>query len=74
MGNLMSAPNSSPEVKKYIISDTSLIENKDLIDKILYKSKKLYEKNMTLFLDENFCNNMFIAYSKKLYELPIKKK
>ena len=63
----------SSEARKYSISDASIIENKMLITKILNKAKELYDKNMTLFLDEEFCNNMYIAYSKKLYDLPIKK-
>ena len=70
MGNEIS---TTSETKKQIISDSSINENRMLIDKILNKSKELYDKNMTLFLDEDFCKKMFIAYSSNLYELPIKK-
>ena len=73
MGNILSSDSSSAEVKKYGISNTTIIEDKVLIDKIINKSKELYDQYHTSFLDPEFCNNIFVAYSKKLYELPIKK-
>ena len=46
-------------------------EDKILFDKILSKSRELYQKNKENFLDENFCKRISLTYTKKLYELPI---
>jgi hypothetical protein len=73
MGNLMSSQATPSDMKKYGVSDATIIEDKMLVDKILRKAKEMYDKNNTSFLNEEFCNNVFVAYSKKLYELPIKK-
>ena len=73
MGNLMSSEATPSEVKKYGVSDATINEDKMLVDKILRKAKEMYDQNYKSFLNEDFCNNVFVAYSKKLYELPIKK-
>ena len=63
MGNLMSIEKESSEVKKYSVSDATLIEDKVLVDKILNKSKELYAENNKTFMDPEFCNNIYISYS-----------
>jgi hypothetical protein len=73
MGNLMSSEATPTDMKKYGVSNATIMEDKILIDKILRKAKEMYDQNLTSFLNEDFCNNVFVAYSKKLYELPIKK-
>ena len=57
------------EVKQTVTLAVS--EDKLLFDKILKKSKDLYQINKMNFLDENFCKKIAVTYTKKLYELPI---
>ena len=42
-----------------------------LFEKILRKSREIAKKNKTQFLDKDFCENLSIIYTKKIYELPM---
>lgn len=68
MGNILTTDAEMKETVKMAVS-----EDKALIDKILKKSKELYEKNKEQFLDPEFCERIAITYSRKLYQLPIEK-
>jgi len=68
MGATESVPNKV-QVKETV--KTAASEDKMLYDKILERSKEIYKQNKENFLDEKFCKNLSISYSKKLYELPI---
>ena len=68
MGNVLTTESEMKETVKMAVS-----EDKMLVDKILKKSKELYEKNREQFLDPDFCEKIAITYSKKLYQLPIEK-
>lgn len=42
-----------------------------LFEKILRKSREIAKKNKSQFLDKDFCENLSIIYTKKIYELPM---
>lgn len=69
MGATSSQITTKQEVKDTVKLAAS--EDKILIDKILAKSRELYQKNKENFLNEKFCDKIVLTYSKKLYELPI---
>lgn len=73
MGTTQSTPRQVKKEDREVTETVKMAasEDKILIDKILAKSRELYQKNKESFLDENFCKKIAITYSKKLYELPI---
>ena len=68
MGNVLT---TDAEIKETVKS--AVTEDKILIDKILKKSKEIYDKNKEQFLDPEFCERIAITYSRKLYQLPLEK-
>lgn len=67
MGNVVT--NINPEISETV--KKGYYNNQILFDKILRKSRELFNKNKTQFLDKDFCENLSIIYTKKIYELPI---
>ena len=73
MGTTQSTPSQTKKDVKEVVDTVKKESSQDkiLIDKILNKSREIYQKNKESFLDENFCKKIAITYTKKLYELPI---
>ena len=67
MGNVIT--NINPEISETV--KKGYYNNQILFDKILRKSRELFRKNKSQFLDKDFCENLSIIYTKKIYELPI---